>query len=236
MKKASGFPFPPGTPLIRKKKYIIYPSHREVCLMKKTLALILAALTLTALLLAGCGGQSAPETKEYKTIGELLALEDDFDELQTSAGEKCFVYAFKQGGVFYRAVAEYSKETFDALLALDFDDPEYDQKQEALLSPLKITTFENLSDTIPSEDELKAYVGKTAKDLLAGGWTPNGSYNLDESDVWMNFGVFSYSVKFEDKIPESKIDSFDPEEDIKDMVVKSVTLQGLGDATNLGED
>ena len=85
---------------------------------------------------------------------------------------------------------------------------------------------ENLSEKMPSEDDLKKYVGKTGGDLLDEGWT-TGSFDSYEAKIWMYYELFSYIVVFDGEIEYS--DDLNIEAAIRDLKVKSVTLDGLGD-------
>lgn len=163
------------------------------------------------------------ELLEVKTLGELLGLPN----YGTSFNEEYFIYAFEQDGIIYRAVAEITPEISEALFALDFDDPEYAAKVKELVSQQKILRIDNLSETAPSQDELNALVGKTGKELFENGWT-NSGWNLNDMVFQMNHGPYSFSIVFEGNV-ENK-DDFD-EEDINELVVKSVEYVGVGDPT-----
>ena len=97
---------------------------------------------------------------------------------------------------------------------------------------LKISRLENLSEMLPSQEEMNKWVGKTGQDLFDADWT-NSGWNLDEMVFWMNYGAFQYDVVMEGEVKTP--DDFG-DEDINSLVVKSVAYNGqLGDATEINE-
>ncbi len=206
--------------------------------MKKIVSLALAFL-MTALLLAGCGtpgGTSAPvqapkSVDEIKTIGDVMAIGDEFE--QWAAYEGLVVYAFELDGVYYRAITEVDKSVTDAIFNLDYSDEKHDEKQNAILAPLEVGKIENLSEQMLTREQMDAWVGKTGQELQDEGWSSGNGYNLETMEFWMYYGPFCYTVVFDGKVPESQYESFDEEEDIKKMTVKSVEFNSIGDATNV---
>ena len=201
--------------------------------MKKTLSLILVlALMLTALV--ACGQKTASPAAsaapaEFKTFADILA-QQDATNMQYSLGEGMLVYAFELNGVYYRASTAVDEATENAGFDLDYDDPEHDAKWAALIGPLAIENLENLSETIPSQAELDALVGKTGQELLDDGWTMWGG-DCESLEFYLNHGAFTYTVQFEGEPANS--DTFDWDEGIAPYTVKSATFSGLGDATEL---
>lgn len=155
------------------------------------------------------------------TLGELLGLPD----YGRSFTEDKYVFAFEQDWIFYRAVAELPKDVSDALFALDWDDEKYDEKVNALVSPLKITQIENLTANIPTQAELDKLIGKTAEELFGDGWYCSG-WNLDEMIFYMSHGAYSFNMVLEG--PVKSLDDFD-DEDVGPLVVKSVTFNDISD-------
>ena len=96
---------------------------------------------------------------------------------------------------------------------------------------MEIDKLENLSDTVIPQEELDKLVGKTGEELINDGWNAGMGYNLETMEFYLNKGAFEYTVVFDGKLENS--DDFDEEEAIKPLVVKSVTLNGIGDATNV---
>ena len=211
--------------------------------MKRLLSVF---IVLTLLALSGCGGQGnsnvgddsgktaeAVSVDSLKTIGDAFAL--DVSENQYAVSEGKVVYAFKAGDTYYRVIASISDEDQQKYMDIGYDDPDYEAKQHEIIDPLEIEKTENLNEKILSEEELDALTGKTGKELTEEGWTYQGSYNLDGMEVWMCCGPFEYTVIFDGTTDKQNSDDFDIEEETKDMKVKSVKFNALGDATTLEE-
>lgn len=208
--------------------------------MKKTIALIVA-LMLSVLALAGCGGgesgadpaDAAVTVDSLKTIGDVIALESDTEQSSVS-GDKV-VYVFKVGDTYYRAIATISEEDADAYFAIDFEDEDYEQQQEAIVAGLPIDEIQNLSEMIPEQSELDEWVGKTGGELMDAGWYCSG-YNLDDEVFWMTYGPFMYDVTFDADFSDVDNMDWEAEEGLKDLKVTSVTYKDIGDAANLEEE
>ena len=201
--------------------------------MKKVLILLIAILFVVATFTA-CNSSKKDKDAvpgEFKTLGELIQAKG-VEERQSAHSDHYYVYVYEQGGKFYRAVAALSEELSEQLFDLDIFDDNYEAKVIELISPLEIARLENLSETLPSLDEMNKWVGKTGEELFDAGWT-NSGWNLDEMVFWMNYGAFQYDVVMEGSVTD--YDSFD-DEDINALIVKSVTFNGqLGDATEIDE-
>lgn len=161
------------------------------------------------------------DLEKVTTLGELLGLAN----YGYTATEDVYVIAFEQDWIFYRAVAELPEETSKAIFELDWDDPEYEAKTNALISPLKVTLIENLTENIPTEEELDKLVGKTGEELLNDGWYVSGR-NLETMEFSMNHKAYAFKVVFEGTVEDA--DGFD-DEDIGPFTVKSVTFEDYGD-------
>ena len=203
--------------------------------MKKTLAVILA-LVLALALFAGCGqpggGDPAPlDVDSLQTVGDAFALVETqkVQETETATYEDTFVYAFKLGDDMYRVVASVPADVSAALNELSFSDPDYNVKFAELLSPLTIDSCENLTDLIPAQEELDKLIGRTGRDLLDDGWYVC-FYEYGKPECSMNHGVFTYKVVFDDALPAG---NDDVDEAIAPLTVRSVTYDGVGDATYL---
>jgi hypothetical protein len=206
--------------------------------MKKTISLILA-LALVLAVFAGCSkntdngtnpsGSSSADVTSFKTIGDII--NSGIESIQSANTDKYYIYVFQIEQVYYRAIANLTPELSQSLFDLDFDDENYDKKLNDIISPLTIDKLENLNDAVIPQEELDKLVGKTGEDLLYDGWSSGMGYNLDTMEFWFNKGAFEYTVVFDGKLENS--DDFNEEEAVKPLVIKSVTLNGIGDATNI---
>lgn len=202
--------------------------------MKKIISLILAYALVLAVF-TGCSNDSADnnsnpaDISSFKTIGDII--NSGIESTQTANTDKYYIYVFELDQVYYRAISNITPEIAQSLFELDFDDKDYDKKLNEIVSPLSIDKLENLTDTVIPQQELDQLVGKTGEDLLNDGWSSGMGYNLETMEFWMSKGAFEYTVVFDGKLENSE--DFDEEEAIKPLVIKSVTLNGIGDATNV---
>jgi hypothetical protein len=194
------------------------------------------ALLLMAALLTACGKADVPaaapssgelDLSTVKTIGDIL--NSNAEVLQSGSVNDVFIYAFKSGDAVYRAIAEMPQDIMDAYYDLDWSDPDLEAKQNALLAPLEIRKIEDLNEMAMDEADVNAYIGKTGAELLDNGFTVY-FWNLETMEFGMNRGVAAYKVFFDSKVDEEDWDSFS-EEDIRDMTIKEMTFEGVGDAT-----
>lgn len=177
-----------------------------------------------------------PEGKDGKhvdldtvtTMGELLGLPD----IGSSHQGTTFVYAFEQDGNTYRAVCEVPEDVSQAMFDLDFEDPEYDKKMNELLAPIPVVSIDNLNENLPTQEEADQYLGKTGQELMDDGWYVS-FYNLEEMKFGMVKGAYSYDITFEGEIENP--DTFDEYTDMGGLTVKSISCDGIGDATYIEE-
>lgn len=218
--------------------------------MRKKLSLILViAMVLT--LLAACGGSKGGDNgsggngnggsngsaasfdpSQAKTMADIFAVADD-ENFQNGYTETKYAHVFYVGDVCYRAVADLPKDVSEKLWAIEFDDEDRDQKIKDIISPLEIASLDNLTEQIPSQEELDKLVGKKGQELFDDGWTYN-YYNLEEMEAGLDHGPYSYMVKFDyDGEQMVNTDDFDFYEEFKDLTVSSIRYEGIGDACNL---
>ena len=112
---------------------------------------------------------------------------------------------------------------------ISYEDPDRDAKRRDLLKDLTVEKIENISDKELSEEQLRALVGKTGKELTDAGWVLWGC-KYDEMLFDLDYDCFSYEVTFEGEVNRS--DEVDPSV-IADLVVKEVVCIGLGDTTGM---
>ncbi len=160
-----------------------------------------------------------------KTLGEVLGL----PEYGSAGANGKYTYTFEQDWIYYRATAAIDDSTFDALMDISYDDPDRDAKRRDILKDLTVEKIENISDKELSEEQLRALVGKTGKELTDAGWVLWGC-KYDEMLFDLDYDCFSYEITFEGEAKRS--DEIDPSI-IADLVVKKVVCIGLGDTTGM---
>ena len=210
--------------------------------MKKIIVCV-TALVLALALLAACGGQkptggntAANDVTSFKTFAEAFALENNGES--HAVYEDAFVYAFRIEDAYWRLSAALPSSVAEAIAALDIMDMDYDEKQLALIAPVEIGKCENLNEQMLSSADMEALKGKTGAELLADGWVEGMGYNLEEMEFFLEKGPFSYTVTFEaPEAPLENTDDFSVTDAIQMLQVKSVQLDGLGNAaTDLPEE
>lgn len=211
--------------------------------MKRTLALLLCAVMV--LCLCACGsavtvtGSSGEETEtpaaasisvdELKTMGDAINVGKDSQYVSTW-DEAHYIYCFMLGETPVRVIADLDAETYNKVEEVVFSGAEDAEDQlYALLSPLPLSSVEDLSGEMLSDKELSKLSGKTGGDLLADDWFANGSYWSEDEGlaVLMDKGIICYQVNFDKDVERD--DDFDVTEAIRDMKIASVSFFGLGD-------
>ena len=165
----------------------------------------------------GWDGPSASAIDEVKTMGDVLGL----PVYSCGVYDDALVYVFELEGTVYRAIVDLTPEV-SASLKEAFGD---DEKFNEIVAPLEIGLIDNVTEAMPTQKELDRYVGKTGGDLLDGGWSIT-YYDLDQMEFGMEYGWFTYKVKFDGKIEYS--DDLDAEAAIRDLKVSSVICDGVG--------
>ena len=173
---------------------------------------------------SGFEGPAVENIGDAKTMADVLALPG----YESATTDDCYVYVFEQKGIMYRAVCDIDSGVQDRIFELDFEDPEYTKKYNAIIAPLEIARMDNLTEMIPGQEELDAWIGKTLGDLLDKGWSYSG-YNLEDKEFNMNYGLFSYVVGYEGE-PAGGPEELE-EGMIRPLVVTSVTYDRLGNGT-----
>ena len=204
----------------------------------KRIMILLAALLLTVSFLAGCRKNSNTAGKtgiddvagKYQTVGDIKKYQ--WEEIQEGTDASSYFVVFRKDGTYYRAAADLPQDVYEAIFALDFSDSDYQKKYAELVSPLKIKTIENLSEKILPQNELDQWKGKTGKEMLDAGWTIWG-VDTNENSYMMQSGPFLYRVYTNEKL--GTMDEDLGEEVFELYTIRSVTYQGLGDATPFGE-
>lgn len=196
--------------------------------MKKLLALSLCVAMLLAF--ASCTAAKSKKPVEeiditsLKTMGDLFRY--DVEDGAWSYNEEKFVALYTYGEKTYRVYADFTKEIYDAMEAIDFFDEDKDEKTRKALSGAKITLAEDMDQYLPTEEYLQQYVGKTGQELLDDDFWSSG-YNLyGEQTIYMGHDLYEFEVYFNEKIEfdENDMDDFDEEEAIKDLTVKKLVF------------
>jgi hypothetical protein len=216
-----------------------YPAERTV-IMKKTLALLIAVFMALSVLAACAKTEENTRTdgidaSQFKTFADVFSYVKEDWSYESSYDDQYYVYAFGPDEPNYRAIAALTQGTRDKLYNLEYDD-NWDQNLKDIIGPLEITEFEDLHDRIPTKDDLDKYIGKTGGELFDAGWS-YWYYNLEDMEAGLSYKEFEYTVAFEyDGEQMVNTDDFDFEEEFRDLKVKSVTYDGIGNAVYIDEE
>lgn len=192
-----------------------------------------------ALFLAACGQSDINTTtgtkassvtgtvaiESAKTIGEVRTLATS-DETQTAAYGNYYIVAFPLNGTWYRVIATMTDDQMNAYFNLDFED---EDGKQAIADPLTIDSYENLSEQAPEPSEYEKYIGRTIQELIDAGWY-NYGWMLDTKEFWLEDGIHGYTVVVEEDIANKNNLS---DEDIYPLTIKSITYNGILNATNI---
>lgn len=172
--------------------------------------------------------QTTVELSSLKTLGDAMAIEAEY--CSSTWDERTYVYAFDTGAQVIRASAELTDEQYQQVMELDILDADYNDQLKAVADQIELKTVEDLTSSIPSQEELDKLAGMTGQELLDSGYEYRClSMYGEESETQAEFdnGLFRYLVVFNESIPA---DSADEESVVKDLTVKSVAYEFLSDA------
>ena len=190
--------------------------------MKKTFAVLLAALLLLSLF--ACGKKQNEHTEMAIDVSVLQEVFDLDEDASTTYGLDSCVCRFRYEGRPMRAFATMTQEIYDEIDALDFFEDEYWEKCRALLGTLKVTAVEDFSKYLPKQEELDAFKGKTGKDLLDAGYEYNGYGEGGDGIYHVDLikGYFEYEAEC------TGPSDFDPEaEDFESAILPKLTVNAL---------
>ena len=176
------------------------------------------------------------EDSPFKVLADVFAVLNQTDDegntpsYGASMSDALYVAAFEKDGACYRVEGAIPPEMAVQLNAIDFFDEERDDKQQVLLSPLPVTRVGDLSACRLSQAELDALVGKTGQELLDMGFEYGMGYSFwDDTQFYMNNGLFSYTVYMNEKVPEREDYDAVLDELFRPMTVQKVEVDGIAD-------
>ncbi len=198
--------------------------------MKKAgiiLCMVMALVFMFAM--TGCGSsEEASEagsavSGELKTMADVFALEVDDETMAVLEDEAVYIYTIDKS--ITRVEADITEDIYKEADEIPFDDEDRDEKIKDILGPVKITNIDDLSDTMPSDDEVSALEGKTGQELMDDGFDFQ-YYTSDSGEVTVtaakNYGA--YMLTFEGSIKDDDEEWLDK---IADMKVTSASYQGV---------
>lgn len=191
--------------------------------MKKLIAMLLAALMLLAL--AACGSKAEDDSAKNE-------IADLFDEgyvcVMSTSDETQWKGVFQQEESYdkiYMVTADMTAEKYEEFCNIDFDD---EDALHAILGSLQNVTVTDITDMVPSQAELDAYVGKTIGDLEADGFENSGWSGDPETgySFFYDGPVYCCAVTPTEGTVIEDMDDYSAN-DIRALEIGAVEFQGL---------
>lgn len=198
-------------------------------------SIVLVVLMLAATLVA-CGGSekttdptvesteatSNADFASMKKLSEVIAVSSDGG---TASNDQVISYIFKYNGKLYRAKAVNTAEIDERINALDFFAEDYQAQRDAILGEAELISVDDISDSIPTQDEMDALIGKTGQELLDMGFTINTCDASEEGiSCTMEKDYAAYIITCAEKIDYHE--GIDTEALFKTMKVTKVEYNG----------
>lgn len=159
--------------------------------MKKLIVLFLCLLM--ALPLAGCGAQ-----KEKEKQNQMAALFDaGYTYVSTRYDETSWAGLFQKDNILdsvYVVKAAMTASQYKDYSAIEFDDAKAEAKQRKILCQLENVTLTDVTDRIPTAEELASYIGMTMGELEAAGFEKSGYSGDPETGYEFFFDGPVYSL------------------------------------------
>lgn len=140
--------------------------------MKKTITILLAAFMLLTLVACGSKAEDTPAKNEITDL-----LDKGYSCVMSTADETQWKGVFQKEDSFdtvYMVTADMTAEKYNDFDSIGFDDPDADAKKNTILGSLPNVVVTDITNKIPAQAELDAYVGKTLGDLENSGFESTG--------------------------------------------------------------
>ena len=192
--------------------------------MKKLTAILLALVMILAL--AACG------SKQTSAGNEITDLVSQGYECRTwSADETQWRGLFMKEDsydVIYKVVAPMTAKQYEEFDSIGFDDENAEEKQMAILGALTDVVVTDISDMVPTQEELDAYVGKTIGDMENDGFENTGWSGDEESgySFYYDGPVYYCLVNLAEGTVITDMDDYSAN-DIRALEIGSVEFLGI---------
>lgn len=199
--------------------------------MKKLWTVALACLML--LTLAACVEKTAAPAGE-RGNNEIAALYDEgYQCEQTVYDESTWKGIFRMEDSWESVklvTAKMTKAEYEAISAISFEDENADEKTAVALTNFSDVTVEDVTDLLPTQEELDAYVGKTLGDLEEDGFENTGNSNWDgEYTFYYDGPVYCVAVDLADGVKIEDMDDYSAN-DLRELSIGKVEMMGLSGA------
>lgn len=202
--------------------------------MKKTIALLLCLVMLAAL--AACGAQNTEgQAQQTAQTNEITGLLDSgYTTWMTSFDESSWAAVFQKGDDWssvYLVKAAMTPEQYEALNSLDFCDDDYDAQLAELLGQLDDVTVTDITDKVPTAEDLARFVGMTMGELEAAGFEKTGYSCDEESGIRFyydgaDYDLLVFPADADDITDTEDLDNYS-ENDLRAFKIASVEFAGF---------
>jgi len=154
--------------------------------MKKLLILLTVAMIVV---LCACGKTETAENRISQLLEEGYTINSSSNDGDVWMG----LFTNEEGKVFVvkaKMTADINKE----FNALDISDEEFESKQQNLLKKLEVSDVYDISDQLPSKEDLQKYVGKTFGEIEAEGFENTGYIESDNGLFNFNYENDTYCM------------------------------------------
>lgn len=188
--------------------------------MKKVTAILLMIILILALV--GCGTVEDSENEISKLMKE------GYSCMMSSASEDMWKGIFYREGNYdtiYKVVADMSEKEYQAYNDADFNE----EIINGILFGLKNVTVTDISDIVPTQEEMNIYVGKTLGDLEKDGFENTGWLGEEETGINQFFydgPVYYCKVTLADGVVVEDMDEYSAN-DLRELEIGSVEFQGI---------
>lgn len=189
--------------------------------MKKLVSVL---MTLIIILAAnGCGAEKTPPQQNL-----IMQLADEgYERTMSSASEECWKGLMEKDGQSLLVSAPMTAALYEVYDSISFLDDDYEEQMLAFLGTLKDVTCEDLTETIPTQEEWNLYIGKTLGELEEDGYEQTG-YLGDEGVYSFFYDSDSYCLLI-DPIESTLIEDMDDwsVNDLRGLEIGGVTFLGF---------
>lgn len=153
------------------------------------------------------------------------ALSEGYETVMTSVENNIFKAILQKDGSFegvLLAVGEMTDEQYEEYNNIDWDDEKAGEKKAAIYAKMTNVKSKDVSDLVPSQDELDGYIGKSLEELEDLGFENTGYIGGDENSRLFYDGPL-YCITAEVDLLNFEEKSYDDfsKEDLEKIIIKS---------------
>lgn len=188
--------------------------------MKKLVSVLMTLIIILAA--SGCGAEKTPPQQNL-----IMQLADEgYEYTMTSVTEESWKGLMENDGQYLLVTAAMTPALYEDYNNIGFED-DYDKQMLAFLGSLKDVTSEDITDRVPTQEELDRYIGMTMGELEEDGYEQTG-YLGDEGVYSFFYDSDSYCLLI-DPIEGTLIEDMDDwsVNDLRGLEIGGVTFLGF---------